>query len=131
MEAVVDLVAELVASELDAARRVKLGHQNSNPLRSEVLSYTAKIFDTKFLTESENSMNQDEIHDWRILAPSAPGGLNCQTAMLSPGHTPRFDPRVIWGAPSTDGLGLYDSNFRTPDMGVRRGEFVGFAATGT
>ena len=71
IEAVVDLVAELVASEFDAARRVKLAHQNSNPLRSEVLSYTAKIFDTKFLTESENSMNQDEIHDWRILAPSA------------------------------------------------------------
>ena len=68
IEAVVDLVAELVASELDAARRVKLGHQNSNPLRSEVLSYTAKIFDTKFLTESENSMNQDQIHDRRILA---------------------------------------------------------------
>ena len=59
IEAVVDLVAELVASERDAPRWVKLRHQNSKPLRSEMLSHTAKIFDTEFLAESKNSMNQD------------------------------------------------------------------------
>jgi hypothetical protein len=70
VEAVVDLVAELVAPELDVPRWIKLGHQNRKPLRSKVLSHTAKIFDAEFLAESENSMNQDEIHDWPILTPS-------------------------------------------------------------
>ena len=60
-----------VAPELDAPRWVKLRHQNSNTLRSEMLGDTTKIFDTEFLPESENSMNQDEIHDGRILTPSS------------------------------------------------------------
>jgi len=56
-EAVVDLVAELVAAELDAPRWVKLRHQNSKTLRSKMLSHTAKVFDIEFLAESENSVD--------------------------------------------------------------------------
>ena len=62
IERVVDLVAKLVASELDAPRWVKLGHQNGESLRPEVLSHSAKVLNTEFFAEPENSMNQNEIH---------------------------------------------------------------------
>ena len=68
-ETVVDLIPELIAPELDALCWVKFRYQNGEPLRSKVFSYAAKIFDTEFLAEPKNSMNQDEIHDWRMLAP--------------------------------------------------------------
>ena len=62
IEGVVDLVAELVASELDAPRWVKLGHQNGESVPLEVLSHSAKVLNTEFFAEPENSMNQNEIH---------------------------------------------------------------------
>src|SRR5262245_20315650 len=69
IETVIDLVTKLISPELDASRRIKLGYQNGKPLGSEMLSYFSKIFDAKFLAKPENSMNQDDIHDRRILAP--------------------------------------------------------------
>ena len=57
IEGVVDLIAELVTSELDAPRWVKLGHQNGESLRPEVLSHSAKVLNTEFFAEPENSMN--------------------------------------------------------------------------
>ena len=52
IEAVVDLVAELVASEIDASCWVKLRHENSKSLCAEVLSNTAKILNPELLAES-------------------------------------------------------------------------------
>jgi hypothetical protein len=45
IESVVDLVAELVAAELDTPRWVKLGHQNGKSLPSEG-SATARKYST-------------------------------------------------------------------------------------
>jgi len=75
IEAVVDLVAELVAPELDASRRVKLRYENSKSLRAEVLGNTAKILNPELLAESEDPMNKDQIHDRRILTLVIPAGV--------------------------------------------------------
>ena len=61
-QAVVDLIAELVAAELNGPGRVKFRYQNSKALRSEMLSDTAKVLDAELLAEAENSMDKDNIH---------------------------------------------------------------------
>jgi hypothetical protein len=56
------LISQLIAPKLDAASRIEFRHVNPQAFLPKMLSYASKIFDSEFLAESKNAVNQDNIH---------------------------------------------------------------------
>ena len=57
-----NLISQLIAPKLDTARRIQFGYVNPHAFLSKMLGHTAKIFNSEFLPEAKNPVNQDNIH---------------------------------------------------------------------
>src|SRR5579871_54039 len=63
----IHLIAQLAAAKRNSSRRIQDRNQHLQALRSKVLCDTAKIFDPEFLAKSQDSMDQNYVHDYEIL----------------------------------------------------------------
>ena len=61
-ESRLNLVPRLVSPEADALRWVQFGYQDLQALLPKVLGDVAKVVNSKYPPETENSVNQNDIH---------------------------------------------------------------------
>src|SRR5437588_4015338 len=57
-----NLVTQLVSPKLDTASWIQLRHMNPHALFSKVLSDSPKIFNSELFAESEDTVDQDDVH---------------------------------------------------------------------